>query len=98
MDCSGDGDKHYQKAVKMGLVVAEEVKPELYIALHDLYKGFNVARSAGYQFSTGLPIGDIIHCYNTYYYDGTLVEFIDLIRACEKIINERNTNSNRDKS
>ena len=80
------------------MAVKEEKKPKLTYALYDVYKAFNVARQAGYQMLSGLPIGDIIHCYNTYYYDGTLTEFIDLFRACERVINERNINSNRDKS
>lgn len=82
----------------MGLLVEAEVKPILKQALYDVYKALNIARFTGYQLCTNLPLGDIIHCYNIYYYDGTLEEFIDLIRASEKLINERNSNSNRDKS
>jgi hypothetical protein len=97
MTASGDSSKHYEKAVEQGLNVEPEIVPRLPYSLNDVWKAFNVMRYTGYQFCSNLPIGDIIQAYNVYYYDGTLVEFIDLIRACEKKINERDTNSNRNK-
>ena len=84
-------------AEKLGLDVEKDVAPRLRVALHDVYKAFNIARETGYQLSVNVPIIDIEACYRIYYYDGTLVEFIDLFRACERIINERHTNSDRNK-
>lgn len=61
--------------------------PRLKDALRQTWKAIIRARETGYQFSSKVPLQDIMLCYDIYYYDGTLEEFIDLFRASEKILN-----------
>ncbi len=85
-------------AVKLGLDVAKSITPSLWGHLEGVYKAVRVSLERGYQLTARTPLVEIEVCYRAYYYNGDLEEFIDLFRACERIIDAtRNNNINRDK-
>lgn len=84
-------------AVKLGMKYQKTVEPELRVHLDGIFKAVRIAMGTGYQFSANVPLTEIEVCYRAYYYNGDLEEFIDLFRACERIINDRHTNKHRDK-
>lgn len=85
-------------AVRLGLKVDAEIEPELRQHLDGVFKAVRIANETGYQFTAKTPLAEIEVCYRAYYYNGDLEEFIDLFRACERIIHAtEHTNINRDK-
>jgi len=70
-------------------VIEKSEPPELYAHLWGVVKSVHMARATGWQMCANIPLAEIEVAHRAYGYDGSLDEFIELFRKCEKALNDR---------